>query len=63
MISLWAIGWFIIWLLSIWFIFAFVGMSGLVNMFPEGRRWWQFPVQLASIFFFGIMCIIHPFGG
>tara|TARA_Y100000310_G_scaffold321546_1_gene379311 strand:+ start:2656 stop:2838 length:183 start_codon:yes stop_codon:yes gene_type:complete len=58
-----AILWFLWLLFSIYLIFEFVGMSGLVSMFPEGRRWWHLPSQLLSIGHFAIVVLFHPFGG
>jgi len=56
-----AIGWFIALIVSIMCIFSMVGMHGMVSFFPEGRRWWQFPVQLASLALFAVVVINHPF--
>jgi len=55
------IGWFISTLSSIWLIFAFVGMNGITDMFPEGKRWWHLPAQLGTIAFFAVMVLLHPF--
>ena len=55
------IGWFILVCISMYSVFVFVGMNGLVNMFPEGRRWWQLPAQLTSLVIFGLICAFHPF--
>ena len=61
MSALGAIAWFVALLINILVIFHFVGLSGLVNMFPEGRRWWLLPSQLMSLATFAIICIYHPF--
>ena len=58
-----AIIWFLWLLATIWAIFAFVGMSGIVELFPESRRWWHLPSQLLSIGHFAIVVLCHPFGG
>lgn len=36
-----AIGWFLLLVLSAYIVGAFYGNRDLVNMFPEGRRWWM----------------------
>lgn len=56
---LWAVGL----LISIAGVFQLVGFASMVRMFPEGRRWWQFPAQLASLCFFGLMVLLNPFWG
>ncbi|WP_458717029.1 hypothetical protein [Pseudomonas gregormendelii] len=53
--------WFVGLLLSIYAIFQTVGSAMMVNFFPEGRRWWQFPSQLVSLAVFAAFCINHPF--
>lgn len=60
--SLFAISWFLLLLLSMVLIFNFVGMRAMCDFFPEGRRWWQFPAQLASLAFFAAVVLNHPFG-
>lgn len=55
------IGWFLWLLLSIYIVFQFIGMHLMVSYFPEGRRWWQFPAQLASLAFFATAVLYHPF--
>ena len=54
------IGWFIALLISVALMFETIGMSGLVNMFPEGRRWWMRPAQLASITAFALIVLRNP---
>ena len=61
MTALLTIIWFIGLILSILGVFHFVGMSGLVNMFPEGRRSWMLPAQLLSLAVFAAVVINHPF--
>lgn len=53
--------WFLGTCLSIVMVFQFVGYAGLTLMFPEGRRLWHFPAQLASLAFFALMVLINPF--
>lgn len=55
------IGWAVWLLLSIALVFKMVGMRLMVNFFPEGQRWWQFPAQLASLGFFAAAVLNHPF--
>lgn len=61
--ALYVIIWFIVLLASILAVFEFVGMRTMVNFFPEGRRWWQFPAQIASLAVFAAVVLNHPFGG
>jgi len=56
-----AIGWAILLPLSMFAVFELIGMNGLVRMFPEGRRWWQFPAQLTALAVFAAIVINHPF--
>ena len=53
--------WFIALLISIASIFEFVGMSALTDFFPEGRRWWQLPVQFLTLAIFAVLVLVHPF--
>ena len=54
------IGWFVWLLLSIALVFQFVGFSGICNMFPEGKRAWHLPAQLAAMTFFAAAAICNP---
>lgn len=63
MSSVYSIGWFVALLVSIWLVFVLVGSRGLTTMFPEGRRWWHLPLQLASLALFAVVVLFHPFGG
>ncbi|NTF18210.1 hypothetical protein G6L37_07305 [Agrobacterium rubi] len=63
MTSMYAIGWFIGMIASVWLIFHMVGFSGVTRLFPEGRRWWHLPTQLASLAPFAVLILFHPFGG
>jgi len=62
MTALLTILWFIGLVISVTAIFQPVGLHRLVSMFPEGRRWWIFPAQLASLAAFAALSIFHPFG-
>lgn len=53
--------WFLGTCLSTAMVFQFVGYARLTIMFPESRRLWHFPVQLASLAFFALMVLINPF--
>lgn len=63
MSGLYAIGWFLLLAVSILSVFELVGMRSMVSFFPEGRRWWQLPAQLASLAIFAAIVINHPFQG
>lgn len=61
MTALLAILWFL-WLVVSWvLVFEFVGAAALVNMFPEGRKWWLFPAQVISLLSFAACVHFHPF--
>lgn len=53
--------WFLGTCLSITMVFEFVGYRGLTKFFPESRRLWHLPAQLASLGFFALMVLINPF--
>ena len=55
------IGWTLALLLSLRLIFIFVGVQGLIQMFPEGKKWWILPVQWLCIILFTVLIIINPF--
>lgn len=61
--ALFAIAWFVGLSVSVLLVFEFVGNAGITRMFPEGRRWWHLPVQLASLTLFAAVVLFHPFGG
>lgn len=61
MAALFTILWFIALIVSVLSVFHFIGMSGLVNMFPEGRREWMLPAQLLSLAVFAAIVLNHPF--
>lgn len=54
---LWAL-WFAI---SVGAVFECVGWRSMVQFFPEGRRWWMFPVQLVSLGNFAACVLFNPF--
>lgn len=62
MTALFTIGWFVALLVSIAIVFEFVGWSGLIRMFPEGRRWWVQPLQWLSLILFALVVIFNPWG-
>lgn len=62
MTALYNIAWFIALILSIFGVFGCIGFRGLVNMFPEGRRWWHFPAQILALTIFAAAVLNHPFG-
>ena len=53
--------WFLGFVLSCLTVFHFIGFTGLTNMFPEGKRGWHLPAQLASLAFFATMVLCNPF--
>jgi hypothetical protein len=59
--ALLTIVWFLSLLISVDLIFVFVGFSGMTQMFPEGKRWWHFPVQLLTLAIFAAVVLFHPF--
>lgn len=52
--------WFIGLLSSMFILFETLGWTGLIRMFPEGRRWWILPVQWTSIAYFASMVHFNP---
>lgn len=59
--ALLVIAWFIALLLSIGAVFQFVGLRAMLQFFPEGRRWWTLPTQLASLACFAAVVHFQPF--
>lgn len=53
--------WFIFFIISLVLVFETIGLRGLVRMFPEGWRWWQFPAQLVTLAVFAAVVINNPF--
>lgn len=60
-IALHAILWFIGLIIAIFVVFEVVGMRLMCNYFPEGRKAWMLPAQLASLAFFAAVVLLHPF--
>lgn len=55
------IGWFL-WLCFAMLVLAEAGQVGaMIRMFPEGRRWWTGPAQVAAMGFFASAVLCHPF--
>lgn len=59
--SLGVIDWFISLVASIWLIFQMVGIHAMTSFFPEGHRYWHFPVQLGTLILFAVVVLNHPF--
>jgi hypothetical protein len=55
------ISWLLWLLVTAAIVFETIGWRGLVRMFPEARRWWQLPAQLASLAAFAAVVLFHPF--
>lgn len=55
----------ILWLIAMYVatrcVFTFVGLRYMVQMYPEGNRWYIFPLQLVSLAVFAITVLYHPF--
>lgn len=52
----------LIWLLTALFaVYQSVGLHFMVNFFPEGKRWYQIPLQLISLGYFALVVLKHPF--
>lgn len=62
MSSLFALNWFLMLCVSVVAVFQLIGISSAVSLFPEGRRWWHFPAQIASLAIFAAVVLNHPFG-
>ncbi len=58
-----AIGWFLLLVLSAYIVGAFYGNRDLVNMFPEGRRWWMPWSRMAALGAFAAIVLANPFNG
>lgn len=61
MSELMILGWGLWLCVSIYLIFLFVGYRSMVQMFPEGKSWWDLPVQLSCIAHFTVVVLLHPF--
>lgn len=53
--------WFVAMLVSIGLIYMTWGNAMLVQMFPEGRKWYDMPSRLASLAVFAAVVHFHPF--
>jgi len=58
-----AIGWAFGLLVSVVLVHAAIGNHGLVQMFPEGWRWWMPWSRLASLALFAAAVLANPFTG
>lgn len=63
MTALVAIAWAAGLLLSIYIVHVFIGNHGLVQMFPEGWRWWMPWSRLAALAVFAAVVLANPFTG
>lgn len=54
------IGWLLWLLLSVLMVFEFVGYRVMLAYFPEGKRWWHFPAQVAALAFFAAAVLCNP---
>uniref|UniRef100_A0AAU8GIL8 Uncharacterized protein n=1 Tax=Salmonella phage vB_SEnST11_KE23 TaxID=3161174 RepID=A0AAU8GIL8_9CAUD len=61
MTALIAILWALWLLVSVNVVFELVGCRGLVQMFPEGKRWWMLPSQLLALCNFAACVLLNPF--
>lgn len=53
--------WFIAMVINVVYIYRIFGYAGLTAMFPEGKRWWHWPIQVICLTIFGILCHYTPF--
>ena len=58
-----AIGWALGLLVSVVIVHATIGNHGLVQMFPEGHRWWMPWSRLAALCLFAAAVLANPFNG
>jgi hypothetical protein len=58
-----AIGWAFGVLVAVWGIYLAWGDTMLVQMFPEGHRWWMPWTRLASLLVFSAVVLANPFNG
>lgn len=57
LILLWGLGLSV----SVFLMIRILGYVGLCTMFPEGFRWYTWPVGILSIVFYTVMVLINPF--
>jgi hypothetical protein len=55
------IAWFVVLLVSINLIYSTIGIHYMVSFFPEGKRWYQLPLQLVTLALFATVVLYHPF--
>lgn len=55
-----AFGWLAWLLVAIILVFQFVGFWSMCNFFPEGKRAWHFPVQIATLAHFAVVVLLNP---
>jgi hypothetical protein len=53
--------WFVALLASIAFIRETARMHAMICMFPEGYRWWVFPLFLTALAMFASLVLFRPF--
>lgn len=58
-----AIGWALGLLCTVFGIYVTWGDAQLVNMFPEGRRWWRPWTRLIALTVFAAVVLANPFQG
>lgn len=63
MSALVGIGWFVALVVSGYVVLMFVGNLTLVDMFPEGHRWWMWWARLGSLALFAAVILANPFTG
>ncbi len=61
MSPLYTILWLIALFCSVQFVYATIGINLMVHMFQEGKRWWQFPLQMTALIVFAAVVLYHPF--
>lgn len=61
MVAIFGIIWAVGILISTALLYLTFGNAMLVDMFPEGRRWWFWPSRFAAMLFFAAVIHFHPF--
>lgn len=54
--------WAVCLLVSVVGIYATWGNAQMVQMFPEGRRWWMPLARLLALIVFAVIVLANPFG-
>lgn len=62
MSALLAIGWVLRLFVSVVLCLDLIGMRSMCSFFPEGRRWWMLPAQLAALAHFAAAVRFTPWG-